>query len=173
MTGDDFDDAYMAAARKAAQLRTSGEYSSGRSQAQRAVPARATTMGRDFDLSMIRPGWVLHSAATEDELMDGAGAVCVEVLDAFTDRETGEMVGTRYRCVRHWNPQRRTLILPANWVDTDKLYGLDRQLASASARWLIQPLILSRSMSRRRDTLTDDQIERLHDAWRLAAAVAL
>ena len=162
---DDFDDAYLAAARRAAQLSTRGD-----TPRARAVPVRAVAPGRDFDLEPVGPGWLLYSTATIETQLEPVG-ICVEVIHGeWIDEETGEVLPrTRYRCLRRVQGS-SSVYLDAADVDTKQLCGLDRVGAWTTALWLLKPLIVRKSWSR---TPSAHEIEAVHDAWRLTAAVAL
>jgi hypothetical protein len=167
----DFDDDYVVAGRRAAQLRDSRF---ANRESPLVVPVRADAPGRDFDLGVIRPGWTLYSRATDEGRLEAAG-VCVEVLHRRVVDDDGEILGERttFRCLRYWTPAMPWVYLDAGDVDTTQLFGLDRITASAGARWLVKPLVVSRSAHRQKEQLSGSDIERIHDAWRLAGAVAL
>jgi hypothetical protein len=134
---------------------------------------RAQAPGRDFALEPVGPGWTIYSTATLDSALDPAGVV-VEVIHSTTvDPETGEInAGTRYRCCRYWTPSAPWVYVDAGDVDLAQLGGLDRLSASAAVRWLVRPLVIGPA-HRRRQQLTGAEVEAVHDAWRLAATVAL
>jgi len=143
---DDFDDDYLAAARRAAQLRGAGP--PARPRPQLAIPVRAATVvSKDFSLEPVNVGWRVWSKSrfvnTDPDFPDPVGGMCVEVIhDQWTDDQTGEIVAaTRYRCLATWRPPPfREPILEAAEVDTTNLGGLDRAGAFACVRELVRPI---------------------------------
>jgi len=167
---DDFDQDYLMAARRAAQLRANPPPRVARSQL--AIPVRAATPGRDFSLEQIGPGWSLYSNASIEGQLDPVGVVVEVQHRQGADPDTGEIIAaTLYRCCRYWTPASPWVIIPASEVDTSQLIGLDRMSASVAARWLLGP-VAPRS-NRRRQQLSKREIDAITDAWRLARAVAL
>jgi hypothetical protein len=103
------------------------------------------------------------------EPLDPAGIV-VEVIHARSaDPETGELCDeTGFYLYAYWKSPNAWRHLPAGDVDTAQLSGLDAAAASTAARMLIKPVVLRRAYHR----LTAAEIERIHQAAILAAAVA-
>jgi hypothetical protein len=134
------------------------------------VPVRAVAAGRDFTLEPVQAGWVIHPARTEEELIDSAGLVVVEVQQRrVADADTGEVgAETRYRCYRLG---RGYDTLAAGEVNLDRIGGLDRHYAGAAARAILRPLVM-RHQGRARQ-LDMREVDAIHDAWRLARAAAL
>jgi hypothetical protein len=135
-----------------------------------AVPITTHIPGRTFALTHITPGWLLYTTRTLDAALDPAGVVVETIHHQHTDPETGEIVAaTRYRVYNPWTNRYDTI--DAAEIDTNQLAGLDRRTAGLAARRIVRPLVQAR-----RGQATDldrRDIDALHDAWRLAAAVAL
>jgi hypothetical protein len=165
---DDDAEAYMEASRHAATV--AGQARAAVARWSAVGPGQDDTVGRGFKLQPVGAGWVIYSTATFDGALDPVG-VCVEVIhDEWTDLETGEMVPrTRYRCLRFRKPPVWEYVEAAD-VDVAQLAGVAREAASGAALWLLMPLARRRRTGARR--LTSDDIERIHDAWRLAVAIA-
>jgi hypothetical protein len=168
MTWADDDAAELAARRHAAHLRDTCPPAP--LKAGRAVPVRAQAPGHDFALEPVGPGWTIYSTATIDSALDPAGVVVEVIHRQAVDEDTGEInANTVYRCLRYWTPSAPSVYVDAGDVDVTQLTGVDRRSASAAVRWLVRPLV-----ARRRGVqLTGREIEAIHDAWRLAAAVAV
>jgi hypothetical protein len=168
VTWADDDAAELEARRRAGQLRQQRQGFSAKPGL--AVPVRARAPGRDFALEPIGPGWTIYSTATIDSALEAAGVVVEVIHGQAVDDQTGEInASTRYRCCRYWTPSAPSVYVEAKDVDTSQLAGIDRLSASAAVRWLVRPLVLRR----RGVQLTGNEIQAIHDAWRLAAAVAL
>jgi hypothetical protein len=132
-------------------------------------------MLRDFALEHVGPGWELYSAKRfqaggDPELHDPLGGIVVDVAhDHRVDPETGEIVDqARYRCLP-WRRSDSWVILSADEVDLTKLVGVNRGACNAGAIRLLQPLFVGRKRAGLRGL---DDVEAIHDAWRLAAAWA-
>lgn len=185
---NDFEAAWMAAARREAALARDWtgagasppdnyeRSSSSQRGARRGASAGPAAIGvhnpaipgtRAFTLEAVGPGWILYSRW---EPLDAAGVVVDVTHHTDTDPDTGEISPrTVYRLLAYWKPSNPWRRLDAAGVDLTQLGGVDRMTASAAVRWLVKPLTLRR----RRNQLTATEIENVHDAWRLAAAVAL
>jgi hypothetical protein len=129
-------------------------------------------MLREFALEHVGPGWEVYStkrfmAGADPDMPLPMGGTVVQVLPPFTELDTGEMTGARYRCLPPW--RRDTWhILTAEEVDLDLLAGVNRNACSAGAVRLLRPLF-----ERKRAGLRGrDDVERIHDADRLAHAWA-
>jgi hypothetical protein len=134
------------------------------------VPARGDYPGRTWSLAQIGVGWPIYSTErryAEDDLQP-LGGVVVEVLQAGTDPDTGEIIPTRYRVLDTARPAHPWNVLEAPEVDVTHLEGVGRQMSTRAVYWLM------RQVKTNRYVLHPDDAELLHHAWALAvAAVAL
>ena len=97
---------------------------------------------------------------------DPVGGVVVDVLPAHLDADTGEIVGTRYRCLDVYrNPGYAWQYLDAGEVDERSLEGVGRQLSTSAAYWLL------RQINTNRRVLHPDDARHLHGAHVLGAAI--
>ena len=121
-------------------------------------------MIREFALEQVGTGWMLYSSRRRLVDDNPVGGICVEVITGNRDDDTGEITPARYRCV---DPHQHcaTVILVADEVDIDQLAGIDRRACATVAVRMLAPIYDRRT---RRLTGADD-VERIHDAWQLAA----
>jgi hypothetical protein len=129
---------------------------------------------RDFALEQVGVGWPVYSTRRfVDPMADKRlGGLVVEILGGGTDRDTGETWPTRYRCLPTWRTASPWHVLDADEIDLDQLSGINRGACAAAAILLLRPFAISTSGRRRPALRGHDDVERIHDAWRLAAAWA-
>jgi hypothetical protein len=170
---DDFDEAYLAAARRASELRERSRSSTTPPPRPFAVPIQAEPVPgtRAFSLENVGPGWPLYprpiDGFTDYDVTDSRAGVCVEVMhDQVADPETGELwPRTRYRCLASWRPSAPWRHLEASEVDLARLNGIDQLAITAGVRFLLRPVVQSR-----RKWLTGRDVEAVADAGRLVRA---
>jgi hypothetical protein len=131
---------------------------------RRPMVAGARTIGA---LALIGPGVTVRTDPTrrrrEDRPLQG---IVVQVLDAYTDADTGEMIGRRFRC---YDPLERDLadafrVIAEDWVSGD---GVE-----ATELWSIETGIarLCRAVADHHGPMLARQLDWVHDAHRLATA---
>ena len=130
------------------------------------VPVVGDYPGRTWSLTHVGAGWPIYSlerryTGTEYPI----GGVVVDVLDAYADPDTGEIVPTRYRCLDVYRPSHPWQTLEAGEVDVDALEGVGRQMSTRAVYWLLEQINL------RRKVLHPDDVAYLRDAHVLGAAV--
>lgn len=127
-------------------------------------------MIREIPLEHVAPGWPLVSTRRKmfDEFTPLRGT-CVEIAPGWTDLDSGELVPARYRILMSFRVEHPWDWLDADEIDTGQLYGVDRGAAEVGALWCMRAAV-HRPRGSKSDRLYE--VERVHDAWRLAAAWA-
>lgn len=130
------------------------------------VPVRGDFPGRTWALTQVGAGWPIYSTerrytGSEDPL----GGVVVDVLPAYADLDTGEVVPTRYRVLDVYRGGHEWQTLTAAEVDERALEGVGRQMATRAAYWLLDRIHPNRRV------LHPADVAYLRDAHVLGAAV--